>query len=100
MAICGLPLRPTTADRGTSSKRVWPTAIPMSWPMWKQSARATAAKYPRKLAAKALQRQEETDVNHFRLIAAILISIALGAGDVFAQQSNIHDVSSQQVDPT
>jgi len=39
-------------------------------------------------------------VNHFRLIAAILIPIALGAGDVFAQQSNIHDVSSQQVNPT
>jgi len=39
-------------------------------------------------------------VNHFRLIAAMLIPIALGAGDVFAQQSNIHDVSSQQVDPT
>jgi hypothetical protein len=68
--------------------------------MWKQSARATAAKYPRNLAAKALRRQEETDVNHFRLIAAMLIPIALGAGDVFAQQSNIHDVSSQQVDPT
>jgi hypothetical protein len=39
-------------------------------------------------------------VNHFRLIAAISIVIALGAGDVFAQQANIHNVSSQQVDPT
>jgi hypothetical protein len=39
-------------------------------------------------------------VNHFRLIAAIFIAIVLGAGDVFAQQANIHNVSSQQVDPT
>ena len=39
-------------------------------------------------------------MNHFRLIAAIIIAIALGAGDVFAQQANIHNVSSQQVDPT
>jgi hypothetical protein len=47
-----------------------------------------------------LRWQEETDVNHFRLIPAILIAIALGAGDVFAQQANIPSVSSQQVDPT
>jgi hypothetical protein len=39
-------------------------------------------------------------VNHSRLMAAIFIAIALGAGDVFAQQTNIHNVSSQQVDPT
>jgi hypothetical protein len=39
-------------------------------------------------------------VNHFRLIAAILISIALGVGNVFAQQASIQNVSSQQVDPT
>jgi hypothetical protein len=39
-------------------------------------------------------------VNHFRVMAAIFIAIALGAGDIFAQQTNIHNVSSQQVDPT
>jgi hypothetical protein len=39
-------------------------------------------------------------VTYFRLIAAIIIAIALGAGDVFAQQANIQNVSSQQVDPT
>jgi hypothetical protein len=39
-------------------------------------------------------------VNHFRLIAAILIVSALRVGDVFAQEANIHNVSSQQVDPT
>jgi len=39
-------------------------------------------------------------VNHFRLMAAIFIAIALGAGDIFTQQTNIHNVSSQQVDPT
>jgi hypothetical protein len=47
-----------------------------------------------------LRRQEETDVNRFRLIASILIAFALGAGDAFAQQANVHDVASQQVDPT
>jgi hypothetical protein len=47
-----------------------------------------------------LRWQEETDVNHFRLIAAILIVSALGIGNVFAQQANIPNVSSQQVDPT
>ncbi len=39
-------------------------------------------------------------MSHFRLITAILIAIALGAGDVFAQQANTHNVSSQDVDPT
>jgi hypothetical protein len=68
--------------------------------MWKQSERATAANYPRKLAAETLRWQEETNVNHFRLIAAIFIAIAPRAGDVFAQQANIPNVSSQLVDPT
>ena len=44
--------------------------------------------------------QEETDVNHFQLMAASLIAIALGAGNLLAQQANIANVSSQQVDPT
>jgi hypothetical protein len=44
--------------------------------------------------------QEETDVNHIRLIATVVIAIALGAGGVFGQQANIHNVASQQVDPT
>ena len=39
-------------------------------------------------------------MNHFRLITAISIVIALGAGDAFAQQAKINNVSSQQVDPT
>ncbi|HEY2469189.1 MAG TPA: hypothetical protein VGI45_15310 [Terracidiphilus sp.] len=39
-------------------------------------------------------------MNHCRRIAAILVAIVLGAGDVFAQQTNIHNVPSQQVDPT
>ena len=39
-------------------------------------------------------------MNHIRLIAMIVIVIALGASDVFAQQANIPNVSSQQVDPT
>jgi hypothetical protein len=47
-----------------------------------------------------LRWQEETDVNHFRLITAIAIAIALGAGDISAQQASIDDVSSRQVDPT
>jgi len=44
--------------------------------------------------------QEETEVNHFRLIAAILIVSVLGVGGVFAQEANIPNVSSPQVDPT
>ena len=39
-------------------------------------------------------------MNRFRLIAPILIAIAPRAGDVSAQQANIPNVSSQQVDPT
>jgi len=39
-------------------------------------------------------------VNRFRLIAPVLIAFALGTGDAFAQQANIPNVSSQQVDPT
>jgi hypothetical protein len=39
-------------------------------------------------------------VNHLRLIAAILIGITPRACDVFAQQANIPNASSQQVDPT
>ena len=39
-------------------------------------------------------------MNDFRLIAAILIVSALGVRAVFAQQANIPNVSSQQVDPT
>ena len=58
------------------------------------------AKYLRKLAAEAFRWQGDTDVNRFRLIAAILIAIAPRAGDVSAQQANIPNVSSQQVDPT
>jgi hypothetical protein len=52
------------------------------------------------LAVKTVCPQEGTDVNHFRLIAAIFITVALRAGDVFAQQANIPSDSSQQVDPT
>jgi hypothetical protein len=47
-----------------------------------------------------LRWQEETDVNAFRLIAAILIVSALGVRAVFTQQANIPNISSQQVDPT
>ena len=39
-------------------------------------------------------------MNHIRLIATVVIAIALGAGGVFGQQANIHNVASQQVDPT
>ena len=44
--------------------------------------------------------QEETDVNQLRLIATVVIAIALGTDNLFAQQANILNVSSQQVDPT
>lgn len=37
---------------------------------------------------------------HIRLIATVVIAVALGAGEVFAQQANIPNVSSQQVVPT
>ena len=46
-----------------------------------------------------LRSQEETDVNQFRMIAMVTIAFALGAGNLFAQQANIPNVSSQQVDP-
>lgn len=37
---------------------------------------------------------------HIRLIATVVIAVALGTGEVFAQQANIPNVSSQQVVPT
>ena len=43
--------------------------------------------------------QEETDVNNLRLIATVGIFLVLGADNLFAQQANILNVSSQQVDP-
>jgi len=43
--------------------------------------------------------QEETDVNNLRLIATVGIFLVMGADNLFAQQANILNVSSQQVDP-
>jgi hypothetical protein len=53
-----------------------------------------------KQAAETLCPQEETDVYIRRLIDVTVIAIALGTAVVHAQQTNIQNVSSRQVDPT